>query len=956
MEKEAQVILSKKLQVVTLCPLLSGILICTIFITSVLFGSYLSWIDETVSYIEFNEKENLIRLSTAASELLRSKIQQMVFELNTLKLVYDSDIELALNPDEILQTENAYDNNNQETDYEFSVWFRPDASDKNDLQIINDAKIALDDIFMRVFMSLDRNVTQVGIIFDKDGLDYRYPKTNMEYINGSYNSIQSAAYRNLKDEGHNIAIYNEDNMTKILLNCDFGAYIYYLPMNFFDEAFEGNGNYHFFFSALDENRTIRTFPYTGTDGAIWDALFPTDEELKIKGEPSIYESLSSLILDINATDNNTFTIEGFFREYIGGVKPINFQINTYGSEILVAENKSFVAGTIIDRGIIFSSWNDLLDGIINTILIQMVIFLIFLCITIAFVWILGMSITNRITYPIYLIEEYLKGEISIQSLDKKYNKELNQILLFLRMMETLEKMINPNFLMNPKISVRESNLKEVLKLFEDIKNHRGKAIIMNLLGNIYFMENNYQKAVSYYKSALEEVNELAKEINQQEDDEKALSEADKTILLKKARKDILNWDPEKKFLNESIIDRKQQLCMSLQAELHESSLDPSEIHIRINEIFKYQTEILQNYVSTRTYFFRILKIMIDIAGVFQELKYYNSGIDILDIVYDELRKLDAEFSPEIDIDTNRLIRIGVNVKACEINKHINFVVKGVTFEKDILTQMMYYRRGLLLLENDKYYEAGVAFTLAIEKGQFYDPKIREQSVKALHSLMEKFGLLKDAPGLNEMYKSLYAADKSLMLVLSCDLYKNKTISDDLISFVEKKIRKKWKFGALSLHSNSALKMEVILRDLPGKDLKDLVCSWGENAPKESTYDVMVNALNLFEDENSKKIMLAVICEFTMFGSNKVDDLILITDKGVMLYILVEEKFMKNMKKLLEGKKEIDEGEKGSLENKELLKFSNFLENNENPNIKIVKFGGSLPLGKALQQFYDFVKN
>lgn len=77
MEAETQPKLSKRLQVVTLCPLLSGILICTIIIISILFSNYLSWIDETTSYIEETENENLIRLSTAASELLRSKIQQV---------------------------------------------------------------------------------------------------------------------------------------------------------------------------------------------------------------------------------------------------------------------------------------------------------------------------------------------------------------------------------------------------------------------------------------------------------------------------------------------------------------------------------------------------------------------------------------------------------------------------------------------------------------------------------------------------------------------------------------------------------------------------------------------------------------------------------------------------------------------------------------------------------------
>ena len=79
MEAETQPKLSKRLQVVTLCPLLSGILICTIIIISILFGNYLSWIDETTTYIENTEYSNLQRLATAASEILGSKIRYVLF-------------------------------------------------------------------------------------------------------------------------------------------------------------------------------------------------------------------------------------------------------------------------------------------------------------------------------------------------------------------------------------------------------------------------------------------------------------------------------------------------------------------------------------------------------------------------------------------------------------------------------------------------------------------------------------------------------------------------------------------------------------------------------------------------------------------------------------------------------------------------------------------------------------
>ena len=80
MEEDTQPKLSKKLQVVTLCPLLSGILICTIIILAILFSNYLNWIDTTTSYIESKELESLGRLATAASNVYKSKIEQVLFK------------------------------------------------------------------------------------------------------------------------------------------------------------------------------------------------------------------------------------------------------------------------------------------------------------------------------------------------------------------------------------------------------------------------------------------------------------------------------------------------------------------------------------------------------------------------------------------------------------------------------------------------------------------------------------------------------------------------------------------------------------------------------------------------------------------------------------------------------------------------------------------------------------
>lgn len=108
MEGETQPKLSKRLQIVTLCPLLSGILICTVIIIAILFSNYLDWIKQTTDYIENSEYENLEKLSIASSDLLSSKIRQMAFEMNMLKRMFDEDIELVDSGTKFISTENLY--------------------------------------------------------------------------------------------------------------------------------------------------------------------------------------------------------------------------------------------------------------------------------------------------------------------------------------------------------------------------------------------------------------------------------------------------------------------------------------------------------------------------------------------------------------------------------------------------------------------------------------------------------------------------------------------------------------------------------------------------------------------------------------------------------------------------------------------------------------------------------
>ena len=180
-----------------------------------------------------------------------------------------------------------------------------------------------------------------------------------------------------------------------------------------------------------------------------------------------------------------------------------------------------------------------------------------------------------------------------------------------------------------------------------------------------------------------------------------------------------------------------------------------------------------------------------------------------------------------------------------------------------------------------------------------------------------------------MYNSINSAENSLMLVLSYDLYTYTKISEELINFVEKKIRKRWKLGALSLNPNTSLKMEVIPRDLPGRDLEQMILSCKNDTQKESIYDVMINACRFFGEDHTKKTMLVIICELTMSGSCNVKDLHLIAEKGVSIFIVARE---------------------GALSGEEFMEFV------RNSSTQLVEFGANLTFAAALQRFYEYVKD
>ena len=181
-----------------------------------------------------------------------------------------------------------------------------------------------------------------------------------------------------------------------------------------------------------------------------------------------------------------------------------------------------------------------------------------------------------------------------------------------------------------------------------------------------------------------------------------------------------------------------------------------------------------------------------------------------------------------------------------------------------------------------------------------------------------------------MNNSLNSADNSLVIVMAYDLYTNQKLSEDLINFVEGKLRKKWKIGASTLNPDQKLKMKVCARDMPDRDLENLILAAKEDTKKDSIYDVMINSMSYFEDDNdhSKRTMLVVICELAGNGCCTASDLQLLSENGIKLLVLTKEG---------------------------VLSGDEFLDHMRRIGAMVIQFGGELPFKKALSIVYDHLR-
>lgn len=558
---------------------------------------------------------------------------------------------------------------------------------------------------------------QFGLIL-ANGLEVRYPALNMDYIvnakpcgkNLAFDSRCLIAYKNdTSFISENLALYYQYNLTLMLRGNEFTISSYLPDFYFIQNETEEKELYINVLTNYEGNRI-----YLDDDKPISEHF---DKNitilLKHRGLEFSKGSDYNIIQDFKATDD-IISIEGYNSEYMGSYSEVKVNSKNCSCNLLSL--------SLVNKRAAFEDFSIVVDGIFNTLMIQVSIFFMFISIGIIITFYLSVSITNKLEKPINIIEVYLLGNIE-KIPDLSFNKEVNRITKCLKEIEIIEEMLNPRFILHPNYPQRIENLKKIHLLFQSNKSARGLAITRNLIGNAYFENKEYEQALDYYREALSETEVIYNEVLAEEHAETKLSYNDRKELKIKTGKDSHGWDAEKAKVLAVIMDRVQQICYTKTHILEKSQETVSKLRGEWRSIIDFLTRCLQYYISTSNNYIYMLKTLIDIAYIYHKLQYFHSALELLDVIFEELSKISPECVENakndkgitVDIDIARLKRLSIKVKDCD-GRQFYYNVSGITFEKDIMMQTVMHRRALIYLDMEKYYEAVLNFTLAVVIG------------------------------------------------------------------------------------------------------------------------------------------------------------------------------------------------------------------------------------------------
>ena len=151
--------------------------------------------------------------------------------------------------------------------------------------------------------------------------------------------------------------------------------------------------------------------------------------------------------------------------------------------------------------------------------------------------------------------------------------------------------------------------------------------------------------------------------------------------------------------------------------------------------------------------------------------------------------------------------------------------------------------------------------------------------------MEKCKHLENAAELNEIHEIIMEARFSLVFALVYDVNSEEEINTALLNFVgQKGFNRKYKIGVTVESREKGVRFDSVQRDQPIKDIQMLFLDI-KDTEDMSVYDTLVNAVNGFSADSTKKVVIAIILnKRNTIGAASIDNLNIFQNSGIELIV------------------------------------------------------------------------
>ena len=175
-KKQSQT-LGRRMQLLTLIPLMAGILLCALITLVLLFVHYTNWASDIETYLVENEVSHLGRVASSRAQTLTHCFNDITSSLSFLNEVQkDTTLSSVRDTAEAVDAYTTFDTA-EYPDETVSVYI-------SDFTVnLEDSTVEILDYVMRpTYRKLGDDVQQLGFVKQVGPLDFRYPLQDMNYI------------------------------------------------------------------------------------------------------------------------------------------------------------------------------------------------------------------------------------------------------------------------------------------------------------------------------------------------------------------------------------------------------------------------------------------------------------------------------------------------------------------------------------------------------------------------------------------------------------------------------------------------------------------------------------------------------------------------------------------------------------------------------------------------------